>query len=649
MQDSLNSIPDNEINLRELFITLWAYKLLIITTCVLGIVIGNYYSQSMVKKFTSRAIFKLHEDKRPVGFSFSKDSINPLASIAGIGGNISDSVLPLDQLSGRVFIEKLDTKLNFQADPYFNTYNPKSVDPVWKSVIKRAIGWQKTPIDNQEAIWQGIVYQYSQNVSLGQTEDRSAVIKVTHVNRLRAAEIANVILDTIISTQKIKQKEKQEDQLSYLSNTLAKALNELEVSQANLKKFALENSSLPKKSFTAGSLELQIFRERLNQTSELHEAVAELLKMIQNKTTNQTDYMSLREKFPIVDQVEFRRVMGQNEIISSWNWPDINSVIAVFDTLSERKNRLQSQINASQIDAKRSGLVLENYAKLEREAKIAEAAYTILIEQVKAQSMIAGFQPDDTEVYEYASAAINHSSMRHSHVLLLGAALGLFVGSAISLFLTLFRDVYYSRKSLKTGAQASLTFSIRTLLALRNKNLKDLNKMLVEKPRHILRDMAVEIHKSGSNQVVVTSSRSRLSSNDIARALASYMQSETVKIAVINFSSTAKKIDINQKKLSVGSFVVAECVGHVSDLRPGSELTAMELLAQKDFRESIQLLNSNFDLVFLSADNGDAMCLLSALEGLKAFHITLAQTKKTKSATITQMRSRIPIQGLLHD
>ena len=86
---------------------------------------------------------------------------------------------------------------------------------------------------------------------------------------------------------------------------------------------------------------------------------------------------ALRQQFPIVDQVEFRRVLGQNEIISSWSWPDASSVDAVFDTLTERKNRLQSQINASQIDAERSGLALETYAKLEREAKIAEATYTV--------------------------------------------------------------------------------------------------------------------------------------------------------------------------------------------------------------------------------------------------------------------------------
>ena len=143
------------------------------------------------------------------------------------------------------------------------------------------------------------------------------------------------------------------------------------------------------------------------------------------------------KQFPIVDQVEFRRVLGQNEIISSWSWPEASSVGAVFDTLTERKSRLQSQINASQIDAERSGLALETYAKLEREAKIAEATYTVMIEQVKAQSMASGYRPDRTEVYEYASPSISPSAPKRSLILALGAVLGLFVGAALSLALAL--------------------------------------------------------------------------------------------------------------------------------------------------------------------------------------------------------------------
>jgi LPS O-antigen subunit length determinant protein (WzzB/FepE family) len=41
MQDSLNLISDDEIELRELFVTRWAYKLFIACACAMGIVFGG--------------------------------------------------------------------------------------------------------------------------------------------------------------------------------------------------------------------------------------------------------------------------------------------------------------------------------------------------------------------------------------------------------------------------------------------------------------------------------------------------------------------------------------------------------------------------------------------------------------------------------
>jgi hypothetical protein len=159
----------------------------------------------------------------------------------------------------------------------------------------------------------------------------------------------------------------------------------------------------------------------------------------------------------------------------------------------------------------------------------------------------------------------------------------------------------------------------------------------------------MEIHKSGVNHVIVTSLQSKLSGNDFARLLASYVQSKTMKVAVINFSSKAKQLNIDYERLSVGSFVVAEHADHLSVLEPNGNLAAIELLGQRDFWKSIKTLNSTFDLVFLSADNSDAISLISAIEGQEMFHITLARTKKTKSAALLEMRSRLPIQGLLYE
>ncbi|MDA9781144.1 Wzz/FepE/Etk N-terminal domain-containing protein [Amylibacter sp.] len=647
MQNLLNTKSKDEIDLRELVITLWAYKLFIASTCILGIVFGAHKALNSKKQYSSAAIFKL--DKSGFNNISLGGGLDSLANIAGFGSFTPTKTLQLDQTTGRIFIEKLDSKLNFQADPYFNTYNPNSVDPIWKSLIKRAIGWEKSSTDAQEAIWQSIVSQYSTNVIMNETLEGSIEIEVTHVNPIRAAEIANVIMDEIIFHEKMKKNMEQDQQLSYLSNTLAKALSDLEISQSNLKEFALKNSALPLENFAAESFKIDALREQLSRTSKLHEAVAGLLLVLENKTTDQANYISLRQKFPIIDQVEFRRVLGQNEIISYWSWPDAKSVAVVLDTLSERKNRLQSKINASQKEAARSSLALEAYAKLEREAKVAEATYTVLIEQVKAQSMVAGYRPDKTEIYEYASASINPSAPKRSLILAVGAVLGLFVGTVLSLLIALSRGVYYSKRSLKNGAQARFLARVKTLMPLRNKSLNDIDRILVKKPRSIVRDLAMGIHKSTTTQVVVTSSRAKLTSFVAAQAIACYMQSETMKIAIINFSSSTKKLTLDKDELSVGSFVVVESTSHISVLRPDSDLLAIELLGQKDFWESIQSLSSTFNLVFLCADNDNAISLLSALEGRKLFHITLVRTKNTKSAILMRMRSLLPIQGLLYD
>ena len=645
MQDFLYSKPKDEIDIRELFATLWAYKILIACTCALGLVLGGYKAINTNKEFTSIAIFKLDTGDTSVGV-LNLSNLGSLSSLSKLGKN---TPVPIDMFLGRVFIERIDSKLNFQDDPYFNTYNPNSVDPSWKSLIKRIINWQNLPEDTQEAIWQSITSNYAKNVVLDTTRDGAFKVVVTHMNAQRAAEVANTIMNEIISIEVNKKLITQDKQLSYLSTTLADALGDLEVSQSKLKVFALENSALPVENFAAGSFQLDALREQLGHTSELHEAVAALLLMLENKTTDQENYLSLRVRFPIIDQVEFRRVLGQNEIISSWSWPEISSVAAVYDTLSDRKNRLQSQINASQIDAERSSQALSTYAKLERGAKVAEATYTVLIEQVKAKSMAAGYRPDKTEIYEYASASIKPSAPNLRSFLALGAILGFILGAALALVFAYSRGVHHSKNSLLSGAQAQIVGSIKALMPLKNKSLNKIKIILQNKPFTILRDMAVEIHKSELTQVVITSSRSKLTSSNVARVLASYMQSNSMKISVIDFSSKESALDIDVKRLSVGSFVIAETSDNVSILRPDGDFDVMEMLSQRDFIKNLQSLSSTTDLLFLCADNEDAVSLLSALRNQKIFHITLAKRKRTKTVTLAHMRSILQIQGLLYD
>ena len=115
------------------------------------------------------------------------------------------------------------------------------------------------------------------------------------------------------------------------------------------------------------------------------------------------------------------------------------------------------------------------------------------------------------------------------------------------------------------------------------------------------------------------------------------------------YDKKSKKQSLKPKQSSVGSFLISECEGHVSLLEPLDDLKAMDLVGHKDFIKNIQSLNSTFNMIFLCADNSDAISLLRALEGQKMYHLMLARVKRTKSDTVLKMRTLLPIQGLLHD
>ena len=137
------------------------------------------------------------------------------------------------------------------------------------------------------------------------------------------------------------------------------------------------------------------------------EEIANLLSIIENllksKNIDDDSYDMLRSNHPLVDDINFRRILGMSETISAWAWPEIETIDAVNATLRDRIKRLDVEIKKIEENAKIYASSAEDLAKLSRDAKISEATYTVLIEQVKSQSLAAGFQPNTFKVFEYVS------------------------------------------------------------------------------------------------------------------------------------------------------------------------------------------------------------------------------------------------------
>jgi hypothetical protein len=263
---------------------------------------------------------------------------------------------------------------------------------------------------------------------------------------------------------------------------------------------------------------------------------------------------------------------------------------------------------------------------------------------------MAGFRPDNSEIYEYAAAPSAPSSPNLTILLGAFAILGFILGCVISLISSIKRGVYFSRNSLTSIVNSNISVDGKYLLKIRNRPFKVINKLMTNKSRSALRNLAVEIHKSDAAKVAFTSLNSRLKAYDLAKALATYMQSDIVKIAVINFSEKTLTNHISEKNaLSHNLFITAEVYKNISILHTRKDLVLIELLGQSDFQKQIEMLHPEFDIIFLCADNSEAISLASAVTIQKLSHMTIARLKRTKSQNLAQLHKLLPIQALIHE
>ena len=322
---------------------------------------------------------------------------------------------------------------------------------------------------------------------------------------------------------------------------------------------------------------------------------------------------------------------------------EIVSCLEVFDTANRQL------VVRPILDAANAGKDVEEYSSLERETEISEATYTVLIEQVKAQSMIAGYQPNNSIIYEYAVTPLTASSPNRKIILAIGAILGLVSGVMLALIFGAFRGVYYSYKTLINGAGAQQNIKSHSLIRTRRMSLNELGEKPPKKSYTHLRKLALLIHSGDKNIILFTSLNSRLKGNNVANALASYMQLDDLKIALINLSSKSLQINNKVKTTSGGEFTIINSEFKLVELQPNNELSPIEAIGRQNFHAHIQSIISNFDFIFISADDSDAIDLANAYASRDVIHFTSAKIKRTKSNNLTKLRKIIPIQGLLYE
>ena len=313
-----SNLKDDEIDLRELFAALWSHKFLITLFTGLSLFLAGHYVLTTEKKFTAKSIFQI-EQLSSNGSSNLSGELGTLASLAGFASatSVSSTDTLLERVTGREFIIDMAAKFSIDQDLYFNKYSPDYKDPFWKAAIKRIIGWQTKDLEKNAIIETNILSNYRKNVLFEQSEVGSVIVSVTHSNPKKASYYANGFMEEIRKMVKEESDSAQELRLNYLSETLADALEDMETAQKNLKNYARKNSLMAEENFIADSLKLdEIRRERL-KVEEIANLLSIIHKLIQSGNLDSKSYEALRSSNPLVDDIDFRRILGMSETISA--------------------------------------------------------------------------------------------------------------------------------------------------------------------------------------------------------------------------------------------------------------------------------------------------------------------------------------------
>ena len=645
---SQNEIPRDEryeeVNFYEIFAIIWAHKSLIVFITGLFVVFSGYQALKTEKKFIASAIFQIEQDNNSSNFNLSGE-FGSLAALVGFAPESkSSSFVLLERMTGREFILAMSEISSLERDPYFNTYNPEYKDPLWKAVIKKIIGWKTTELDKVAVIEHNVISNYRKNVRVKTTKSGAIEISVTHTNPDKASKYANIFMEEVRKLHRNESIAALDLRLNYLSETLADALQDMETAQEKLKNYALGNNAMAQENFIADSLKLDAIRMEKRKAKEIANLMSILEGLIESNSLDSDSYKALRSSHPLVDDIDFRRILGMSETISAWTWPEIETVEAVSATLKDRIKRLDVDIKKIEENAKIYATSAEDLAKLNRDAKIAEATYTVLIEQVKSQTLAAGFQPDTFRVYEYATPPLLPSSPNRKLFLLLGAVSGILVSLGLAFFSSIIWGVYYSRSALFSATSAGLALRSKPIKKLSQKSFSNIISFISKNKLIVLNEAEVKL--ANKKIIYVSGSSGKMTAANAARLLATQSAKSHRNVVLCDTTGRSEKESVNKPAKHTSELLIE----NISDnLNVAKGIDGASFFTSNNFTSTVNALTNQFDQVFICSSNSNAKLGLMALSGFYPSLVLIAGLRKTRKLDIQNFKKTQPIDILFYD
>ena len=450
-------IEDDEIDLAELFSTLLHGWLTITTAALLSVAFAAYYALFMVpERFESRAIFAINSSAP----SLNLGELGGLAALAGFNlpGGGSETQRVEEQITSRDFLLEIADELGLFRNPDYNTsigsdenrFELASVFekyfPLLSNGGQQAGGGLNSAPQDDSLTQHEIIEKLRKNLQIQSSSGDAVIVSYIDTDPTLASNMVNKTLDKLLQEIEALKKADTRAKLDYLERELLRVQSELESSAENLQAYALSSNLRSVQELAQSSVALENLRD---QRDDLSETKVIFEKLADEDTWTPAFLTELRVSYPRLTSLEIRRPMSLGANLNTWQKPSSatlsNAILEVERALSD----LEAVILQRQREAQDAADQAMTLAKLERNIKVKETLYEVLIKQFETNALTSGIPGEIATIYERALPAVEKSEPKRSLIVALGLVLGTFVGAAWVLLRAAKRGVVRTQATMK--------------------------------------------------------------------------------------------------------------------------------------------------------------------------------------------------------
>ena len=455
---------DDEIDLGELFATLWARKFFILVLTSITVSLAAVYAFYVAKPlFGSQSSFVLNQKSGMPNLG----NLGGVASLVGfrVGGQGQGATL-MDRIMSRGFIGELAEQWELEKDPFFN---PALHGPGKRDRLRSLLGISSSDElpPTSEQITASLIATFRKNVTVDVKSNGLIEIKTQHRDPQKAARLANGVVTKVLDDLLLEQRSKDRQQIEYLASELFIAQAKLETAAQDMQAYAIANNLAVTQEFQRASAQLSRIRETVKTLEDYNRIIVFLRQArSQNSQWDDAARKSAFANFPAVHDQEFQSLMGWSSKNTRPNLPTRNTLEKAALQTNQRLDRMMQSMTDLEVQAKRDAEAAVELARLQRTIKVQETLYDVLVRQFETHNLSSGFQTDVGDLYEVAVPALTPSAPKVSLILALGLVLGLFLGCGLALILALRSGILHTKNTVSAALNLPLSHQ-KSLSALK--------------------------------------------------------------------------------------------------------------------------------------------------------------------------------------